>query len=111
LPIFVSICGQRRPTSSFVFLNHGIDLYQQNNHYKIVDNKSLYYVPGSAGLYIGLGLGYFRRITKRGGGPYASLKMISNWYTAKEYYFFSGKKKSDMFLGDGNLVFCLGFKF
>jgi hypothetical protein len=112
---FVDLRVYLRPkkvSQFFAFLNPGIDFYHQKNHYKFADdNNSLDYIPGDAGFFLSLGLGYFRPITKHGAGPYVSLKMISNWYGAKRYILRPSTGFEKMPLIDGNAVFSLGFKF
>jgi hypothetical protein len=62
------------------------------------------------GIYLGFGLGYFRQLTKHGGGPYASLKFISNSTTTDEYDFATGKH-AKVFNLNGTFALSVGFKF
>ena len=90
----------------FYLIDLGINVYTFNSiytAYKIITAKN-------NGLYFGFGAGYLRTITKRGGGPYASLKFISNGYTADEYYIPTGTH-SKFFGIDGTLALSVGFKF
>ena len=100
---------QRKKHFFFYFLDLGIDFYKSNDNYprtsNIYDN-----VPKNNGFYTGLGSGYFRRMTKRGGGLYASLKIIGNIFNDHEYNIVAQNyRTSTMFYGTG--VISIGFKF
>ncbi len=97
---------QRKKHFFFYFLDMGVNIYKHNNNY----TRSGDYVSRDNGTYAGLGFGYFRRITKRGSGLYASLKLISNIFRDNEYNATTNKYRRAMFFyGDG--VLSVGFKF
>ncbi|MBZ0097919.1 MAG: hypothetical protein K8F30_02490, partial [Taibaiella sp.] len=94
----------------FSFLDLGINLYQQD---KIDERDSTRVadISHNNGFYSGIGMGYFRRMTKRGGGPYASLKMMFNWYTITAYSIVAENYDMRWWSGSGSFAFSLGFKF
>jgi hypothetical protein len=68
------------------------------------------YDIGKNGFYLGTGFGYFRPVTKRGWGPYATLKLLGNHLTTRTYYF--QPQREDVRLGiDGSIDIAIGFKF
>ena len=99
----------RKKNHFFLFLDLGADIYKHNNNYWTSGNTT-YYVRDDDGSYTGLGIGYFHTETKRGGGHYASLKLISNSYYAKGYNNVTNAE-SDERWGDATLVISFGFKF
>jgi hypothetical protein len=92
----------------FYFLDLGLDLYKANddNTYRALFD----YVPRNNGLYSGLGIGYFRSVTKRGWGPYASLKLLTNWYNDNAYDIVANRQH-DLLSLDGTIALSVGFKF
>lgn len=92
------------------FLDFGMNFYKQNKTYYRDDN-TVFNVPHNNGFYTGLGLGYFRRMTKLGGGPYLSLKLVSNWFTVKEYNIVSTDQDRVLWALDLIPALSLGFKF
>ena len=95
--------------SFFSFMELGIDLYTlDENYYR--NSTSISHV-GNNGFYSGLGFGYLHHATKRGGGPYASLKMILNWYTLNDYSVVSEEQDIELLSAHGTLALSVGFKF
>ena len=82
----------------------GLSIYRSRN------NMSIYEMPHSNSAYLGLGMGYHYRITKRGLGPYISLKMANNIYSARQITP-QTTEVSRVFALDGALVLSLGVKF
>lgn len=103
-----------------LFLDLGIDIYKQdkryfhfynlNNRYQR-DSTVIYNIPHNNGFYTGLGFGYFRRMTKSGGGPYVSLKAVSNWFTLRGYSIVSEDNDIVLSSAGGAMALSLGFKF
>jgi hypothetical protein len=111
--VFVDLRLLIRPVKEnqfFSFLDLGIDFYDPSGKYNTSGNPVIAYTPQKNGFYSGLGAGYFRRMTKRGCGPYASLKTILNWNTMKGYDYSKGKNITTS-SADGTFVFSLGFRF
>jgi hypothetical protein len=50
-------------------------------------------------------------MTERGGGPYASLKLMGNWYTIYGYNIVSEDQNTGLSSMNGAFAFSLGFKF
>jgi len=100
---------RRKKGQYFSMLDMGIDFYRHNDSY-YRDGEKTYTVPGNNGFYTGLAFGYVHYTTRRHGGPYCSLKMISNWYRSNSYdaatneYGHGGSS-------DGTLVVSVGFRF
>ena len=105
----VNICP-RKKNQFFAFLDLGINFYKHNSSYYWRDGNTFYNVRSDNGNYGGLGVGYFRPITKRGWGPYGSLKIISNSYKAYPYSAVTDRQQAAGF-GDATLVVAVGFKF
>lgn len=98
----------RKKGMYFLFLDLGIDFYRRpatRSTATIIET-----VAHDNGTYFGLGYGYMRRITKRGGGPYGSLKLISNTYKVDDYNTASKKTHSSVLLS-GTLALSVGFRF
>lgn len=91
-------------------LDLGINFYRQDKGY-FRDSISVYNIPHNNGVNIGLGLGYMRVVTKRGGGPYASLKMGTNWYKMNRFSLLAVERDAPLWSAGVNLVFSIGFKF
>jgi hypothetical protein len=100
---------QRKKGALFLFLDLGSNFYPKND-YQFYDGYDVYDIHGNAGFYTGLGLGYFRCVTKRGWGPYASLKVISNAYYANDYNIIARKDEPAGWLY-ATLAISVGFKF
>jgi hypothetical protein len=69
-----------RPEKSnqfFTFADLGMHIYDQADK-RFSSDSSSYYDYHNNGFYMGFGFGYLRRVTKRGGGPYASFKIMTN---------------------------------
>lgn len=100
---------QRKKGQYFSFLDLGINCYRNNNS-EYHNGDYIYTVPGNNGFYAGLGYGYMHYTTKQKGGPYVSLKMITNWYKSDRYDLYSGVRDTGH-SSDGTLVVSAGFKF
>lgn len=94
----------------FLMLDVGMNLYKQDKSYHR-ESTYLFNTPRNNGVYTGLAFGYLRRMTKRGGGPYVSLKPILNWHTLRRYYITSEERDGPWLAASGNIVLCFGFKF
>ena len=92
------------------FLDLCINLHKQDQSYQR-DSTSVYNIPHNNGFYTGLGLGYFRRVTKRGGGAYIALKLVLNWHNMKEYSIVADSKDRSLIIASGTSVLAIGFKF
>ncbi len=92
------------------FINLGVNLHKQDQSYQR-DSTSVYNIPHNNGFYTGLGLGYFHRITKRGGGAYIVLKLVLNWHNLKEYSIVADSKDRSLIVASGTPLLAIGFKF
>ncbi len=92
------------------FINLGMNLHKQDQSYRR-DSTTVYNIPHNNGFYTGLGLGYFRRITKRGGGAYLALKFVLNWHNLKEYSIVADSRDRSILVASGTPVLAIGFKF
>jgi hypothetical protein len=54
----------------FSFLDLGMNFYDPTGKYNTPGTSVVVYSPKNNGFYSGIGAGYFRRMTNRGGGPY-----------------------------------------
>ncbi len=99
----------RKMGQLFAFLDIGIDFYKHSDNYSR-DGNIAYTVDKDNGTYTGLGCGYFRRLTKRGGGPYGSLKIISNGYKANAYNVVSHEQRTESW-SRGSAAVSVGFRF
>jgi len=99
----------RQKSQYFLFLDAGLNIYKHNTEYW-VDGLNQCTVRDDNGSYTGFGFGYFRSQTARGWGHYASLKMISNHYTADAISTVSGAQGTETW-GDETFVISFGFKF
>lgn len=93
----------------FAFLDIGVDFYKKSDFY-IRSGDYIYYVPLRNGNYTGLGIGYARTVTQRGGGIYTTLKIIDNGYSANTYNIVTGEKSTGNF-DRGTIVLSFGFRF
>lgn len=92
------------------FIDFGMNLHKQDQGYHR-DSISVYNIPHNNSFNTGLGLGYFRRFTKRGGGAYIVLKVILNWHNLKEYSLLADNKDRSLIVAGGTPVLAIGFKF
>jgi hypothetical protein len=95
----------------FIFTDLGINFYKHNNNYYSAPYNHILKDVGDKGFYMGLGFTYFRRMTKKGGGPYVMLKMISNWHSVQEYHPATGQLDQKSLSFDAVPTLSLGFKF
>lgn len=93
----------------FVLLDIGMDFYKHSNDSEIAGNY-IDYVPKNNGVYVGLGIGYFLRLTYGGWGVYTTAKLINNIYKRNEYDI-TTKEPSSINAAGGTLVLSLGFRF
>jgi len=93
----------------FILTDLGLDIYNHNDNYSRSGNY-VYTVPKNNGVYFGLGLGYFLRLTERGWGTYATMKIINNIYSDDQLDLNTGDHKKLTSTG-GTLVLSLGFRF
>jgi hypothetical protein len=84
------------------FYKHGGSLHSHNRSYKLLSDY---------GFYWGHEFGYFRRMTKHGGGPYVMLKMITNSYKLQEYNPNTGQLGRETGSFDSITSLSFGFKF
>lgn len=99
-----------RKNQFFSLLDLGMNIYKQDKTY-FRDTTSVYNIPHNNGFYSGLGIGYFRRITKRNSGIYASFKLMLNWHTLTRYSIISEEEDIELLSANGAAVFSIGFKF
>jgi hypothetical protein len=110
--VFADVRFRIRPeriSQYFALLDVGMNFYQHKNEVERKGNY-LYSVPNDNGVYVGLGLGYFLRLTHRGWGPYTTVKLINNIYKSNEYNITTGEQRSFTPAG-GTIVLSLGFRF
>lgn len=93
----------------FVIMDLGIDFYKHNND-SVAEGGYLYSVPKDNGVYLGLAIGYFLRLTYRGWGPYATVKLLNNFYKRNELDLATNQPASQNVIG-GTLILSLGFRF
>lgn len=93
---------------SSLFLDLGINLYNAPDPY--IANHKIIETPHKNGFYTGLGYAYLRSITKRGNGPYASLKIISNTYKSS-WHELASTVRHDGIISVGTLAISIGYKF
>lgn len=93
----------------FVLTDLGVDFYKHSDDY-VREGNWVYTVPNDNGVYFGLGMGYFRRISSRGWGAYATLKMITNLHKENQLHLTNNEQKS-VTIGDGTVVVSVGFRF
>lgn len=95
---------------AFVFMDFGMNFYKRSNKFyrtKFGAERA----RSNNSFYAGLGVAYMRRITKRGGGPYVSLKIVSSWYKTDRLDTYTLQPVSTLFNMDASGVFSLGFKY
>jgi hypothetical protein len=110
--VFADVRFRIRPeriSQYFALLDVGMDFYKHNNDQDIKSNH-VYTVPNDNGVYVGLGIGYFLRLTHRGWGPYTTVKLINNLYKQNDYNMVTNEQKS-WTSGGGTIVLSLGFRF
>lgn len=95
----------------FLHWDIGMNFYKQKGQYRGGDPRIVYNTPKDNGVCTGGGFGYMRRMTKRGGGPYASLKLVMNLTKVEGYNVATRQTQIKQLNGDGPLVLSLGFKF
>lgn len=93
----------------FILTDLGMDFYKHSDDYAR-DGNWVYTAPNNNGVYIGLGIGYFRRVTSRGWPLYATLKVINNLYKENQLHLTTGEQKSISYI-DGTFVVSIGFRF
>jgi len=93
----------------FTFIDFGMNFYKHSD-LLYSNSEGIYEYKGDNGFYFGLGLGYFRPITERGWGPYASIRIISNAFYGNAYYVSRPNDHTSGYLW-GDLAFSVGFKF
>lgn len=110
--LFMDIRCNIRPLKAnqfFTFLDLGASYYTEDNKYYTQGNYT-YREPGGSGFLTGMGGGYMRRVTRRGGGIYTSLKLVLNWHRV-EVLDNTTARQTTIASGDGNFVLSLGYKF
>jgi hypothetical protein len=110
--IFADVRFRIRPehiSQYFMLVDLGMDFYKHNDDYTR-DGNYVYTVPKDNGVYFGLGIGYFLRLTYRGWGAYTTLKLINNIYTKDQLSIATGDQRSLTSAG-GTFVMSLGFRF
>ena len=110
--IFADMRFRIRPeriSQYFVIVDLGLNFYKHNND-SVLEGSYRYSVPNNNGIYLGLGLGYFLRLTYRGWGPYVSVKLINNIYKRDELNIVTNESSSLNSAG-GTLIMSLGFRF
>ena len=100
----------KRNNQFFSFLDAGIDLYKREKRY-YRDSVVLYDLSYTDGFYSAIGFGYLRRMTKRGGGVYVSVRFTFDFCRARVYSFISDDKNTTAVLGDATGVLSIGYKF
>lgn len=110
--IFADVHFYFRPDGKnqfFSFLDLGIDFYSRSDS-GFWRKAVIYNAPNNNGFYTGPGFGYFRNMTKHGAGPYATIKMLFNWYKVDGYHTIL-KEHGGGAMGSGTIAVSLGFKF
>jgi hypothetical protein len=92
----------------FSMIDIGASIYKAGSGY----NKymSAYYSYRGGSFYLGLGFGYLYSITRRGGGPYAAFRILSNT-SIREGYQYPGRRPVDAAVLEAVPSICIGFKF
>ena len=99
-----------RKNRFITYLNLGMNIHKQDQSYHR-DSTTVFNIPHNNGFYTGFGLGYFRRITKRGGGAYIALKLVLNWHNLKEYSIVADSEDRSIIAASGTPLLAIGFKF
>lgn len=99
----------RKISQYFIFVDYGIALYKhsKNTHYQ---DDVVYYVPDDNGTYGSFGIGYFLRLTHRGGGAYVTLNTMFNYYKMTAYNVILQEETTEK-AGRGTTVLSFGFRF
>ncbi len=93
----------------YFFTDLGVDFYKHSNEiYR--EGYYEYTVPKDNGIYLGLGTGYFLRLTNNGWGAYFTIKLINNIYQLDRYNLRTREQQSKNVAG-GTAVISLGFRF
>lgn len=94
----------------FTFMDLGINIYKQDKSYTR-DSTMIAHYPHNNGFNLGIGIGYLRRMTKRGGGLYISLKAMANIHTLYGYSIIAEEENIGLLAADIPLAISFGFKF
>lgn len=94
----------------FSFLDLGINIYKQDRSYSR-DSTMIAHYSHNNGFNLGIGAGYLRRMTKRGGGLFVSLKATSNFHMLYGYSIIAEEENIGLLAADIAIVISLGFKF
>ena len=100
----------KRKNSFVSFLDFGWDMYKNDSEY-YRDSISVGFVPYNNGFYNSLGLGYFHKVTKNGGGAYVTLKLMLNWYNYREYSILAEEYDRSLLATSGSIALSIGYKF
>jgi hypothetical protein len=93
----------------FIITDFGINFYKHNSD-SVREGNFLYSVPKDNGIYFGLGMGYFLRLTHHGWGAYTSIKLINNIYNEDQFNITTHDRRSVNSDG-GTVVISFGFRF
>ena len=110
--IFADVRFRIRPeriSQYFIIVDLGMNFYKHNND-SLLDGGYIYTVPKDNGVYVGLAIGYFLRLTYRGWGPYVTVKLINNIYKRNEFEI-ATNQPSSINADGGTLILSLGFRF
>ena len=92
----------------FLFVDLGMHIYDQDAK-RYSSDSTWYYDYQNNGFYMGFGFAYLRRVSKRGGGPYASFKIITN--TSKiGGYDYSRNREIGLLDANATVAFSIGFR-
>ncbi|MBS1773791.1 MAG: hypothetical protein JST82_13105 [Bacteroidetes bacterium] len=111
--IFADIRFNIRPEKkgqAFAFMDFGMNFYKHSNKFYYTKSGILRDKNDNS-FYAGFGLGYLRSITERGGGPYLSVKIVTDWFSTDVLNPVTLLPESALYHIYGDLVFSLGFKF
>ncbi len=100
----------KRKNSLISFLDFGWDIYKKDNEF-YRDSTSVGLVPFNNGFYNCLGLGYFHKVTKKGGGAYVTLKLMLNWYNYREYSIVAEEYDRSLLSTSGTVALSFGYRF
>ena len=110
--VFADLRFRLRPekiSQYFAFLDVGYNFYQHNND-SVQEGNFIYSVPQDNGIYGGIGIGYFLRLTHRGWGPYVTVKFISNHCRVNQINIATNEQGTST-QTRSTLVISLGFRF
>ena len=100
----------RKKHQLFCMVDLGLSLFKSGNKYYSDDGTVAYTLTQDNGFYYGMGFGYFRMKTKRGGGFYASMKIITNICNVNQTWLATNTQRNvDHFDSEGAIS--VGFKF